>query len=200
MSKLRLATILPAVQVALAAGAILWRYRLAHEELFFPAASFLYHGMSAPAWLLSGLTLAGLNSVLSMISSPNGWTLVSVWGIPLRELLFVLLTGGLWYLIGRTADGTKNPDELKKTVPLLPLWSVFLFALGIMLLLQSISGMKQIASSGMLIGRKPFIYYSLPGEVLLLGWSLVLLAYAIDRFARLLRGRGLSVRRSEPDA
>ncbi len=176
MSKLKFALALPIVQFLLALTAVVWRYKLSAETLLFPAITFFYRGMNAPAWLIGGLIVRGVQLLISMTSLPLSWIDLSVYGIPLREVLFLLLVAAVWFLVGRALDKRREIREPSERALLGRFfWNLLLVVLGVVLMIGAVHGIQDLRSSARLLGIKPFLYFSLSGELFLIGWSSVLI-------------------------
>jgi hypothetical protein len=182
LSKLKFALALPIMQFLLALTAVLWYFELPERHpasalLFRPAVSSFYHGMNAPAWIISVLISEAIRSlILGSVPSRPDWSSLSVYGIPVAETLFLVLVAVLWFLVGRAIDQRRLAGARSgKTTWVGVILNTILLLLGVVLMVGAANGIGDLRSPAQLLGTRPFIYFSIPAEILLIAWSVLLI-------------------------
>jgi hypothetical protein len=100
MRKLKLAIILPIMQVLVAAALLVWADRTPSP----PGIDYAYH---PPAWLIC----KGLNAPVMLLLAPFGGNWYNVPSVPFfGRGLFLIFVAAIWYLVGRALDQRKAPN------------------------------------------------------------------------------------------
>jgi hypothetical protein len=179
MRKLKLAAVLPIIQVVVASLLLLWADRAAIRPPNFSAAWLLCRSLNAPVMLL-------------MILFGGNWNFVPQ--IPfVGRGLFLISVGFVWYLVGRALDrrGAK-PAREPRVVTVLAAQSLVLVA-GVLLLLiawRDVSYPETSFRGAFLdvvrtVGATPVL--GLIGTFLTLAWSVSLIFLSVRTFVRLIR-------------
>lgn len=182
MRKLRLAIVLPIIQVVVASLLLLWADRAAIPPPNFSVAWLLCRSLNAPVMLL-------------MILFGGNWNFVPQ--IPFVGRAFFLITVGfVWYLVGRALDrrGAK-PAREPRIVTVLAVRSLVLVT-GLLLLFigwRELSD-KIFPSVSAFLTFMRMAGFTLPilgliGTFLTLAWSVSLIFLSGRTFVRLIRRR-----------
>lgn len=181
MRKLKLALILPIVQVLLAVALFAWgnhQWRTRHG-LFVPAGRLLCFAINAPAELFSRL--------LDLFPA---WSAPRIWGFYFDELFFLPGVAILWFLIGRTLDKLRVADKPiggRMTVSK-ALVNLFLLVYGVDLFWKQTAQWLWYRNQVIAVGTH---YYD---ASLYWAWSAVLILVPVLNFANAIR-RGPTGRR-----
>lgn len=193
MSKLKYRVILPALQLFIALAGIGWyyafvKYQSASKLLFRPAVSSAYHAMSAPAWVVGALVAEGFRSVvLAVLPSRLEWSSPSIHGLPLTEMLFLMLVATLWFWVGHELDRRAKSSEPQATTLVSVVPNLLLMLLGVILAIGAVHGIGDLLNPAKLLGSRPFAYFGVPAEVMFSAWALALIFVAGRRLVSALR-------------
>jgi hypothetical protein len=169
MPKLKLAVVLPIMQVILAI--VLLKIGNSSElpkgwdTPYTPPISLVCTGISAPAFPLTYFVLL----------LPRSMNLSAVLGFSVQQILFLLGVAALWWWIGHMIDRRSSSTKKAGTAGFQIFTSIFGFLLGGVLLVAGIGLWRQ----ALFLRRyaTPFAYY-LAG-VLFLVWSIVLISGSV---------------------
>ena len=201
-SKLSLAVMLPLVQFPIAVTIVMWNHVLsdrgpAFSVFYRPVLTSICRAMNAPAWIVGGLIAESFRFLMtSVVPLRPTWSSPSFYGVPFGEVSFLICVLVLWFLVGRALDDRRISGILTRRTKVAGVFmGVFFVLLGAALTIAAVNWIRDLLTPTNFLGTKPFLYFGVTTEILLLAWSFLLILFPGRRLIGAIRQQTIKSQR-----